>query len=446
MARHVIVGAGTAGWNAITTLRELDKGDSEIILVSEEAPYSRMVLPYYLAQSIGESHVYTANPSRLAKLKVETRIGRRAEQIDSAANKLILEGGGAIDYDHLLIATGSSPLKAPVPGADGDNVNSFWTLSHARAVTASLKNGSRVAVIGAGFISFTILNALVNRGAKLTVVELESRILPRMVDETGATIVEKWLTERGVTVRTATKLSAIEDKNGSKLLKFEKGPDLEADLVIMATGIRPNIEWARSSGVEINSGILVDDHCRTKVHNIFAAGDIAEGPDAVTGEKVVHAIEPTAMQHGRVAAANMAGVDTAFAGSLLMNIVDVLDLEVASFGAWDDPKAEAFEAVQADRPAYRKLLFRGGRVVGAVILGKTRDIWTTNDVGMLKGLVYTGVDLSDWKDHLRAHPFDVKRAFLAAGTASQLLPKTVLGRPSIPAGKITLSKPGEAVP
>ncbi len=439
MARHVIVGAGTAGWNAITTLRELDKGDSEIILVSEEAPYSRMVLPYYLAQSIGESHVYTANPSRLAKLKVETRVGQRAQQIDVASKKLVLKGGGEIPYDRLLIATGSSPIKAPVSGADGDNVHSFWTLAHARAVTASLRKDARVVVIGAGFISFTILNALVNRGAKLSVVELESRILPRMVDETGAAIVEKWLTERGVAVRTATKLSSIEDKNGAKLLRFEKGPDLEADLVIMATGIRPNIEWARSSGIEINSGILVDDHCRTSVTDIFAAGDIAEGPDAVTGERVVHAIEPTAMQHGRVAAANMAGMDTAFEGSLLMNIVDVLDLEIASFGAWDDPKAEVFEAVQPDRPAYRKLLFRGGRVVGAILLGKTRDIWTTNDVGMLKGLVHTGVDLSDWKDHLRTNPFDVKRAFLAAGTAGQLLPKTVLGQPSIPAGDIAVS-------
>ncbi len=212
MARHVIIGAGTAGWNAITTLRELDKGGSEIILVSEEAPYSRMVLPYYLAQSIGESHVYTASSSRLAELKVETRFGQRAEQIDSAAKKLVLAGGGEIAYDNLLIATGSSPLKAPVPGADGDNVHSFWTLSQAQTVTAGLRKEARVAVIGAGFISFTILNALVNRGAILTVVELESRILPRMVDETGATIVEKWLAERGVVVRTATKLSAIEDK------------------------------------------------------------------------------------------------------------------------------------------------------------------------------------------------------------------------------------------
>lgn len=439
MTRHVIVGAGTAGWNAITTLRELDHGNSEIILVSKEVPYSRMVLPYYLGRNIGESHVYTASPSRLAELKVETRIGQRAKHIDSAARKLILEDGEKVEYDNLLIATGSSPLKASVPGANGDNVHSFWSLSEARAVSASLRKEARVALIGAGFISFTLLNALVNRGAKLTVLELESRILPRMVDETAAAIVEKWLTDRGVAVRTAMKVSAIEDKNAGKFLKFENGSDLEADLVIMATGIRPNIEWAGSSGVEINAGILVDDHCRTNIPDIYAAGDIAEGPDAVTGQKAVHAIEPTAMQHGRVAAANMAGADTAFAGSLSMNIVDVLDLEIASFGAWDDPQAEAFEAVQADRPAYRKLLFRGGRLVGAVLLGKTRDIWTTNDVGMLKGLVYTGVDLSDWKDHLRRNPFDVKRAFLAAGAVGRLLSKTVLRRPSVPTREIAVS-------
>ena len=207
----------------------------------------------------------------------------------------------------------------------------------------------------------------------------------------------------------------------------------------MATGIKPNIEWVAGSGLETNQGILVDEHCRTNVANIYAAGDIAEGPDAVTGEKVVHAIEPTAMQHGRVAAANMAGQEVAYKGSLLMNIVDVLDLEIASFGAWDDADAEVFEVVRAERPAYRKLLFHGGRLTGAIILGKTREIWTTNDVGMLKGLVYTGVDISEWKEHLRKNPFDVKRAFLASGAAGGLLPETILGRPSAPASEIAVS-------
>ena len=145
------------------------------------------------------------------------------------------------------------------------------------------------------------------------------------------------------------------------------------------------------------------------------------------------------MLHGRVAGANMAGVDTAYPGSLLMNIVGVLGLEIASFGNWDDPEAETIEAVQADRPAYRKLLFRGDRLTGAIILGTSGDIWTTNDVGILKGLVYSGGELSEWKEQLRKNPFDVKRAFLATGTAAELLPQTLLDRPSVPERDIAVS-------
>ena len=439
MARHVIVGGGTAGWNAIATLRELDGGDSEIVLVADETPYSRMVLPCYLARDIAESHVYIATPRKLAALNVEARLGARAVGLDAAANRLILEGGAEVEYDNLLLATGASPVKAPVPGADGEGVHSFWTLPQARAVAAGAGAGARVAMIGAGFIAFTILNALVSRGVRLTVVELESRILPRMIDDAGAVLVQDWLVRRGVEVRTSTEVASIEDREGAKLLRFRDGPDLEADMVIMATGIRPNVDWAAGAGLATNPGVLVDAHCRTSVENIYAAGDIAEGPDAVTGERAVHAIEPTAMQHGRVAATNMAGRQTAYKGSLLMNIVDVLDLEVASFGHWDDAEADVFEAALPGRPAYRKLLFRGGRMTGAIILGKTREIWTTNDVGMLKGHVDTGADLSAWKERLRKNPFDVKPAFLASGAAGSLLPETVLGRPSAQAGEIAIS-------
>ena len=117
--RHVIVGGGTAGINAITTIRQYDRGASEIILVSAERPYARMVLPYYLKGSISESHVYTLNPTRLHTLDVETYLGRRAVQLDTQANTLTLDDDTVIPYDDLLIATGSSPVRAPVPGADG---------------------------------------------------------------------------------------------------------------------------------------------------------------------------------------------------------------------------------------------------------------------------------------------------------------------------------------
>src|SRR5439155_13635280 len=123
----------------------------------------------------------------------------------------------------------------------------------------------------------------------------------------------------------------------------------------------------------------------------------------------------------------------AYRGSLLMNIVDVADLEIASFGRWDAEGAEAYTVLDARRPAYRKLLWEGGRLQGAIILGLAGDIWTTNDVGMLKGLVQTGADLGAWKPYLKANPWDVKRAYVACQTAGRLLPETVVGHPSVPA-------------
>jgi NAD(P)H-nitrite reductase large subunit len=164
---------------------------------------------------------------------------------------------------------------------------------------------------------------------------------------------------------------------------------------------------------------------------------VAEGRDFVTGEQAVHAIEPTAMEHGRIVGANMAGHPLAYRGSLLMNIVDVAHLEIASFGAWDSTAAEEYSAVKPDRPAYRKLLWQGDRLVGAIILGVSTDIWTTNDVGMLKGLVQAGAGLGAWKDHLRRNPFDIKKAFLASRTTARLLPQKVLARPSVPAGRVS---------
>jgi len=434
--RHVIVGGGTAGLNAILSIREHDRGTSAITLVSAERPYSRMVLPYYLGRSIAESHVFTLTPARLAQLQVQAYIGQRAADLDATANRLTLDDDTILEYDDLLVATGSSAVKAPVAGADMPGVHSFWTLPQARSVVAQIREGSHVVMVGAGFIAFTILNAILALKARLTVVEIAPQILPRMIDRTGAELVTRWLTRHGVTIRTGASLTAIEDATGRKYLRFREGEDLVADVVIMATGIRTNLEWLSGSAVRVNRGILVDDHLRSSVPNIYAAGDVAEGRDLVSGQPAVHAIEPTAMEHGRVAGANMAGRDVAYRGSLLMNIVEVCHLDIASFGAWDDPAAEAFAATRPERWAYRKLLWRNDRLVGGMILGMANDIWTTNDVGMLKGLVQSGGRLGAWKEHLRRNPFDIKPAFIASGTTARLLPETTLGRPSIPAGQV----------
>jgi NADPH-dependent 2,4-dienoyl-CoA reductase/sulfur reductase-like enzyme len=432
--RHLIIGGGTAGLNAIRTIREEEREESEITLVSAERPYSRMVLPYYLGATIAESHVYTATPASLAGWKVKALLGRRVTSLDTGASLATLDDGSTVQYDDCLIATGSRAARPRISGADGPGVHSFWTLEEARAVIAAVPAGSRVAMVGAGFISFTILNAILARGARLTIVEVAPRILPRMVDAECAALVERWLRQHDVDIRVGAELTAVEDEGGARRLVFKAGEPLAADAVIMATGIRTNLEWLEGSGIEVSSaaggGIPVDDYLRTSVRNVFAAGDVARGRNRVSGELEVHAIEPTAQEHGRVVGANMAGRELAYRGSLVMNIVEVCHLDVASFGQWEDAAAEVYSAGQPLRFGYRKLLFHGPRLTGAIICARSADIWAGNDVGMLKGLVHSGVDLSAWKAHLARHPFDIKPAFMAARTVGALLPETVLGRPS----------------
>ncbi len=427
--RHVILGAGTAGINCIRTLRQMgDKGT--ITLVAAERPYSRMVLPYYLEQGISESHATTATPMQLEKWNVKALFGRKAVSLDTDGSKLKLDNGEEVPYDDLLIATGSSAVRPPIPGADGPNVFTFWTLADAQGVNRTIAPSAHVMMIGAGFIAFTILNGIIQRAENVTIVEVAGRILPRMIDDAGAGIVSRWLEQRGVTLRTGAKVASIERKGSKSVVTLGAGKPIQCDLIVMATGIRPNLDWLKGSKVKLNQAIVVDDRLRSNVPNVYAAGDVAETKNLITGAREVHAIEPTAADHGRVVAGNMAGKTVSYPGSLLMNIVGVAGLDTASFGAWDDPKAEVIEKLDEQRHAYRKYLFHGGRMTGAILVSPNAETWAGNDVGMLKGLVQSGIDLGPWKAWLKKDPFDIKKAYLATRTVSKLLPQTMLGQPS----------------
>src|SRR2546427_9960385 len=165
--RHLIIGGGTAGMNAIRTIREEETERSTITLVSAERPYSRMVLPYYLDRSIAESHVFTATPKVLAGWGVTTQVGKRATALDTKANVCTLDDGTTVEYDDCLIATGSSAVRAPVPGGGGPGGHSFWALDQARGGVAPVQPGRPGGVVGAGCIPFTIPNSLLSPRAQL---------------------------------------------------------------------------------------------------------------------------------------------------------------------------------------------------------------------------------------------------------------------------------------
>ena len=406
---YVIVGAGPAGVIAAETLRKTDPGGAVTLIGDEpEAPYSRMALPYYLANNVAEDGTHLRHgPDHYDRLGIALRHGR-VSAVAPDAHRVTLDDGATLGYDRLLIACGSHAVRPPIPGMDLAGVENCWTLADARRIAARAEPGTRVVLMGAGFIGCIVLEALAARGVALTVIEMADRMLARMMDRTGADLLERWCEGKGVTVMTGTRVGAIEAAGDALRLTLADGGSVEADLVVAATGVSPNIGFLDGSGVETDAGILVDHHLRTSVADIHAADDVAQGPDFSTGERAVHAIQPTASEHGRIAARNMAGHETRYRGSLAMNVLNTLGLISSSFGLWRGVEGgERVEAVDRDRFQYLRLEFAGEVLVGALALGLTQH------VGVIRGLVQTRAPLGPWKARLMDDPHQVMSAYLA---------------------------------
>lgn len=430
MPRHVIVGGGPAAMNALETLRALDAAGS-ITLVSDEPPYSRMALPYFLCGNIPEAQLATASGEYFDRLRVDHHVGRRATAVDTSGRTVVLDDGSRVAYDTLLLATGSSPVRPPIPGADSSHVHNLWTLADGKAVLESARvKRPRAVLVGAGFIGLIILNALHKLGWRLAVVEVEAHILPRMLDRRGAEAAAAWLRERGVEIYTGCGVREIGGRR-KKTLVLTNGQQLEANVVILSTGIRPNVGFLDGSGIRVDRGIVVDEKLRTNVPDVYAAGDVAQGPNLLGGPPEIHAIQTTATDHGRVAAANMAGEPRRYPGSLIMNILDIAGLHCASFGRWRDD-GDTTVVWSPSRAVYRKLVWDGTRISGGIVLGPVEDTTMLTDVGMLKGLIQARVDLAEWKHYLQRRPWDLRRAYVASGAAGRLLPVTVLGNQATP--------------
>ncbi len=412
---HVIIGAGPAGVIAAENLRKAAP-DAAIKVIGDEAgaPYSRMAIPYLLTGAIDEAGTLLRKcPDHYSRHNIDL-VHDRVEAVASGAQQVRLAGGDTLSYDSLLIATGSRPVPPPIPGIDLAGVYPCWTLEDARNVARLATKGSKVVLMGAGFIGCIILESLALRGVELTVIEMEQHVVPRMLNEVPARLIEEWCASKGVRILTATRAIAIEQvgSEAGLAVTLDNGETLAADLVIAATGVRPNIAFLEGSGIATDQGVLVDRQLRSSVSNIFAAGDVAQGVDFSTGNYSVHAIQPTAADHGRIAALNMAGRDIESQGSVIMNVLATLGLVSSSFGLWQGAAGgDSAELIEAERYRYLRLQFEDDVLVGSTSLGLTQH------VGVLRGLIQGRIRLGRWKDRLMADPTRIMEAYLAATRA-----------------------------
>lgn len=398
---YLIVGNSTAAISAVESIRHYDHEGTIAVVSGEPYPaYCAPLISYVLAGKIPESQINYRPGNFYEKLRVTAHLGHAVTELRPAEHQVVLDDGASLEYGKLLVACGGTPIVPDLPGVDAAGVFTFTRYGDVNQVRAWVKeHGVQDAVvIGGGMIGVKAAEALEHMGLRTTMVELLDRILAQALDERGSSLAQRALEKDGIRVLTSRGAKAIESEDGRATgVRLDTGAVLPAQMVIMAIGVRPNTKLAAEAGACVNRGVMVDDHMRTSLPDIYAAGDVTEGYDPLLGESRPIAIWPSAFLQGAVAGANMAGEDTVFKGSVAMNSIQVCGLPTISVGLTDPAKAdEILEYNSPDGQNYRRLFLRDDRVIGAVFVG---DI---DRAGIITGLIREGLDVGEFKQKLIA--------------------------------------------
>jgi len=375
--RHLIIGNSAAALNAVRAIREVDSA-GRITLVSAENhyTYSPVLLTYYVSQKIKRSALFLTDQRCYQQYGVELILGNPATSVDLQNQQVHLASNDILEYDNLLIATGSSPKRLGIKGEDLAGVFTLKTIDDADQLVKFAGGMKDIVIIGGGLIGLQAANALYTAGRNIKIIIGSKQPLSQNVDPSCAENVCQGIRECGMSVIFQTHAVSIGKAKEKLSVVLSSDKNLEADAVIIGKGVRPNIQLVQESEIAINQGIMVDETMRTNVPNVFAAGDVAEGLNLITGQRQVIATWPNACSQGQTAGLNMAGGQDKNQG-LNSHICGFLGNTVASVGI-TKPENDDYEERVTQDPAkglYRKLVWnKKDELVGAVLMGKTADI------------------------------------------------------------------------
>ncbi len=368
---YVVIGNSVAGLSAVRAIRAIDR-EGSITVVSEERhlPYSRVLLTHYVAGKLRTDDLFLIQEAFYQKMRVRLLRGVRAVRVVPGERGVELDDGRWLRYDAVLVATGARPYFPAVFARGPEGVLGLRTLEDAVRIREAALSGSQIAIVGGGPVGIKLACALQEAGLSPTLLVSSPHILSQVADQEAAAIIERHLARAGVRVRCGVNVEElVAGRRGLQALMLSDGSVLACDMVVVCKGVRPQVELV-AGRVRVRRGVVVDAGMRTSAPGVFAAGDVVEVRDLITGEERPSAIWPHAAAQGRVAGTNMAGGRVAFPGALQRNALEVLGLPVVAMGVTRVPADPAWECViTRSKVAYRKLVLKRGRLVGAVLVG-----------------------------------------------------------------------------
>jgi len=369
----VIVGNGMAAARLVDELVKSSLGRYAIAVIGEEPrlAYNRVLLSSVLAGETGSHEIELKPAAWWRERGVTLKYGCRATEIDVGRRELRVENDESIAFSKLVLATGSTPLRLNVPGADLPGVNTFRDTRDVDLLLTLAAQKKRVVVVGGGLLGLEAAYGLAKAGAPVTLVHLMDRLMERQLDAPAAALLKSLVERKGIKIVLNASTARIAGESRVEGVELADGRQIEADAVIFAAGIRPNVALAAEAGLKINRGIVVDDVMQTSAEGIFALGECAEHRGICYG-----LVEP-AYEQARMLARHLAGREAAYRGSVVATNLKVSG--VAVFSAGDFLGAEGSESIvlsDVRRGAYKKLVIADGRLTGAVLIGEVTDpLW-----------------------------------------------------------------------
>ena len=360
--RYVIIGGSAAAIGCIEGIRSVDK-TGEIILITRETEwnYSRPLISYLLEGKTTRDKMWCRPDSFFTRNGVTVKAGVLATALDAGDRTVRLSTGERLAYDRLLAATGSRPFVPPIPGLETvERTFCFQTLSDASALAEALRPESRVLILGAGLTGVKCAEGIRGLCAQIAIADLAPRVLPAVLDDTAAAMVQARMEEKGVRFSLNDSAAAFRGNTA----RLQSGTELEFDVLVTAVGVRPNTQLVADAGGAVDRGILVDGRCATTLPDVYAAGDCAQGYDAVSGEKRMLPLWPNAMLQGETAGINMAGGRADYTQGIALNASGVFGLHMITAGSYE---GESF-TVQRDG-SYKRLVTADGVLKGVIMVG-----------------------------------------------------------------------------